>query len=136
MPNAAAHGRSVSFTLAAIKHGWDCPRNVPFSIRNRPKRPQGAVDVDLRPQDRIQALKRPPRIKTVGQDLAGVPAKEPGTRQLEVESLCRERFTFLTVEPILVAGVGVVSQQHPDVGGVLARCDVSSVVPGPDLQKR
>ena len=96
---------------------------------------QGTVRIDFRPQDRVETRERLASIRTVGQDLACVLAKEPGTGLVEVESVCRERLAFVAKKPILVAGVGVVTQEHPDVGGVLAGSSVSSVVLCPDLQK-
>jgi hypothetical protein len=36
---------------------------------------------------------------------------------------------------LLVPGVGIVPKEHPDVGGILARCGVPPVRPGPDLQE-
>jgi hypothetical protein len=97
---------------------------------------QGTVGVDLRPQDRIEALKGSSRVRAVSQDLASVLAEKPGARFVEVKGICSERcLTFLAIESVLVPSVGIVPKEHPDVGGVLARRSVPSVYPSPDLEK-
>ena len=63
-------------------------------------------------------------------------AKKASPRCLKVEGERGEGgLAFLTVESILVARVGVVPKEHPDVGSVLARDGASPVSPGPDLEK-
>jgi hypothetical protein len=110
--------------------------SVAIPGRHLSDEPQRTVGIDLGPQDRIEALKGSSQVRAVSQNLAGVFAQEPSSRRFKVESECGEcGLAFFAVEPILVACVGVVPKEHPDVGGILARRGGPPVRPSPDLEK-